>query len=172
MPPNEQAIKLDYYVAQSTCSRSPKRNNIAADTESEEGMTPARFQKVTYGTFLSSGHRWMGNHYNPMQIKLRKDKVPQKWMFASPAVLKNLDWLNSKQNKRNMGKLMEEENLIPTIKKLYFSYSENKNRSTYMNYLPCCIMQIFICFNKCSSTFFSPSLTFSRTVYFVMIHNH
>lgn len=128
-------------------------------------MTPARFHKVTYGTSLSSGHRWMENHYNPMQIKLLKDKVPQKWMFASPAVLKNLDWLNTKQNKRNMGKLMEEENLIPTIKKLYFNYSENKNRSTYMNYLPGCIMQIFICFNKCSSTFFSLSLAFSCTVY-------
>lgn len=128
-------------------------------------MTPARFHKVTYGTSLSSGHRWMENHSSPMQIKLLKDKVPQKWMSASPADLKNLDWLNTKQNKRNMGKLMEEGNLIPTIKKLYFNYRENKNRNTCMSYLPCCIMQIFICFNKCSSIFFSLSLTFSCTVY-------
>lgn len=47
-------------------------------TESGQSMTTTRFHKVTYGTSLSSGRRLMENHYNPMQIKLLKDKVSQK----------------------------------------------------------------------------------------------
>ena len=46
-----------------------------------------------------------------------------------------------------MGNLMKEENVVPTIEKLYVNSSENKDRSTYVNYLPCCITHLHTCTN-------------------------
>lgn len=45
---------------------------LLQSTESGKSMATAGFHKVTYGTSLSSGHRLMENHYNPMQIKTTK----------------------------------------------------------------------------------------------------